>query len=91
MERRMPTQSRYLEGKDGYHTNIIISILGKDIPHARRCINHITWSYLGAAKNRRVGSPDSICEQKVVKIRAELEHYGKGRPSYGLRTTKIQT
>jgi hypothetical protein len=32
----------------------------------------ITWSYLGIARSGGLGPPDSICKQKVVRIKAEL-------------------
>jgi hypothetical protein len=72
VERRVSTQSGYLEGKDGYRVDISISRLGEDIPRACRCINDSTWSYLGAARSGRLGSPDNIFEHKVIILRIEL-------------------
>jgi hypothetical protein len=40
----------------GHRTNISISRLGEDIPRPCRCVNHSTWSYLGASKRGGFGS-----------------------------------
>jgi hypothetical protein len=69
MEQRVSSWSRYVKGKDGYCTNFSISILGKDIPCACRCINDSTWSYLSVAKRRRLGSPDRIRKKKTIRLR----------------------
>jgi hypothetical protein len=91
VEQRVSTWSRYPEGKYGHRTNTSISRLGEDIPHTCRCINHSTWSYLGATRNERFGPPYSLCEQKATIIITKLQNHKVRRSSYGLRTTKIQT
>jgi hypothetical protein len=82
--------SGYLEGKYGHCTDISISRLGEDIPRACRCISDNTWSYLGAARSEILGSPDSICENKFIRLRTKLERDRKRRPSHGLCTAKVQ-
>jgi hypothetical protein len=80
MEQRVSKWSGSSEEEDGHCTNISISGLGKDIPCACRCITDSTWSYLGAARSRRLGSLDSIRRKKI----SDSEHNYNSNEREGL-------
>jgi hypothetical protein len=82
---------RNTKREDGNRTNTSIPRLGKYIPCACRFISHRTWSYPIIANNRRIRPSYSICWQKTVRIRAELQYHREKRIRYRICTSKVQT
>jgi hypothetical protein len=78
-----------LKIKYGHNTYPSITRLGKDISCACRCINHNIWSSSRASKSRGIRPSYSLWKQKIVRIKAELQHHGKRRLSHGICTLEV--
>jgi hypothetical protein len=65
--------------------------LGKDISCACRCINHNTWRNYSASKSKGFRPSYILYKKKIFRIKEKLQHHRKGRLSYGICTSKVQT